>query len=64
MFPFRSEESPFFSRPGFDSSLSYFKQFSSSGGGGGSTTQSWRLKDYMLQNYNNLINSDVICCWK
>lgn len=26
--------------------------------------QSWGLKDYMLQNYNNLINSDVICCQK
>lgn len=22
------------------------------------------VKDYMLQNYNNLINSDVICCQK
>lgn len=22
------------------------------------------LKDYMMQNYNNLINSDVICCQK
>lgn len=23
-----------------------------------------RVQDYMLQNYNNLINSDVICCQK
>lgn len=22
------------------------------------------VKDYMLDNYNNLINSDVICCQK
>lgn len=50
------QESPFFS-PLSVSSLSYIKLFSSN-------PQSWRVKDFVLQNHNNLINSEVICCQK